>query len=102
MAKTTKTAPSTKKTDNTTETKNPTRLTKQHKIVIGSLFVLFSVALLVAFISFFIYGQQDQSAVQQLGDRTEVVGNWLGKFGAFLADLLIYKGFGVASFIIVR
>ena len=102
MAKTTKTAPSTKKTDNTTETKNSTRLTKQHKIVIGSLFVLFSVALLVAFISFFIYGQQDQSAVQQLGDRTEVVGNWLGKFGAFLADLLIYKGFGVASFIFVR
>jgi len=102
MAKSTKTVPSTKKTDKLTETKNPTMLTKQHKIVIGSLLVLFSIALLVAFVSFFIYGQQDQSAVQQLDDRTEVVGNWLGKFGAFLADLLIYKGFGVAAFIFVR
>ncbi|SHG31343.1 DNA segregation ATPase FtsK/SpoIIIE, S-DNA-T family [Flavobacterium segetis] len=102
MAKILKTASSTKKTDKTVETKNPARLSKQQKIVLGSLLVLFSVALLVAFISFFIYGQEDQSAVQEFGDRTEVVGNWLGKFGAFLSDLLIYKGFGLAAFIFVR
>ena len=101
MAKSIKTGPLNKKVETKSETNN-TQLTKQHKIVIGSLLVLFSIALLVAFISFFIYGQQDQSAVQQLGDRTEVVGNWLGKFGAFLADLLIYKGFGVAAFLFVR
>jgi S-DNA-T family DNA segregation ATPase FtsK/SpoIIIE len=46
----------------------------------------------VAFISFFIYGQQDQSAVNELQNRDEIVQNWLG--GAFLAHILIYKGFG--------
>jgi S-DNA-T family DNA segregation ATPase FtsK/SpoIIIE len=102
MAKSTKATPSNKKAETKSEPKITSQLTKQHKIVIGSLLVLFSIALVVAFISFFIYGQQDQSAVLQLSDRTEVVGNWLGKFGAFLADLLIYKGFGVAAFIFGR
>jgi S-DNA-T family DNA segregation ATPase FtsK/SpoIIIE len=26
----------------------------------------------------------------------------LGKFGAFLSDLIVYKGFGLASFLFVR
>jgi len=77
-------------------------MTKQHKVVLGCLLVLFSVALLLAFISFYIYGQEDQSAVNQLTDRNETVQNWLGKFGAFLADLAVYKGFGIASFLFVR
>ena len=85
-----------------TDSKRNVLITKQHKIVFGSLLVLFSLALLVAFISFFIYGQQDQSAVEELTNREEIVQNWLGKFGAFLSHLLIYKGFGVAAFIIVR
>jgi S-DNA-T family DNA segregation ATPase FtsK/SpoIIIE len=101
MAKTTKTAPLDSKKDSKTEP-NPLQLTKQHKIVFGSLLVLFSIALLFAFISFYIYGQQDQSAVGELTDRSETVHNWLGKFGAFLADLLVYKGFGLAAFIFVR
>jgi S-DNA-T family DNA segregation ATPase FtsK/SpoIIIE len=60
------------------------------------------VALLLSFISFFIHGQEDQSAVSELANRSETVNNWLGKFGAFLADLFIYKGFGVASFLFVK
>jgi S-DNA-T family DNA segregation ATPase FtsK/SpoIIIE len=63
-------------------------------------FILFSVALLVAFISFF-HGQEDQSAVSELTNRSETVQNWLGKFGAFLSDLIVYKGFGLA-FLFVR
>ena len=78
------------------------KLSKQNKVVIGSLLVLFSISLLLSFISFFIYGQADQSAVFELGNRNEVVQNWLGKFGAFLSDLIIYKGFGLASFLFVR
>ncbi|MFV8369692.1 DNA translocase FtsK [Flavobacterium sp. LB2R40] len=102
MAKITKTVPSTKKNETTGETKTTAKITKQHKVVFGSLLVLFSIALLLAFVSFYIYGQQDQSAVQELTNRSETVQNWLGKFGAFLADLLVYKGFGVASFIFIR
>lgn len=102
MAKTTKKSPLDKKNDSKSEENNPLKITKQHKIIFGCLLVLFSIALLFAFISFYIYGQQDQSAVGELTDRTETVQNWLGKFGAFLADLIVYKGFGLAAFIFVR
>lgn len=84
------------------EDKLPWKLGKQYKILIGFIMILFSVALLLAFISFFIYGQEDQSAVAQLTNRSETVNNWLGKFGAFLADLFIYRGFGIASFLFVK
>jgi S-DNA-T family DNA segregation ATPase FtsK/SpoIIIE len=30
------------------------------------------------------------------------VSNWLGKIGAYVADLIVYQGFGVASFLFVR
>ncbi len=78
------------------------KLSKEYKIVIGSLLVLFSIALLVAFVSFYIHGQTDQSAVDQLGNRNTEVSNWLGKIGAYVADLIVYQGFGVASFLFVR
>ncbi|MEA9415104.1 DNA translocase FtsK [Flavobacterium sp. PL02] len=102
MAKTTKKETVDNKSKSKSETVAPRKMTKQQKIVLGCLLVLFSVALLVAFISFYIYGQTDQSALNALTDRSEPVQNWLGKFGAFLADLLVYQGFGLASFIFVR
>jgi S-DNA-T family DNA segregation ATPase FtsK/SpoIIIE len=102
MAKVTKAVSTDKKSDSNAVIKKSWEFTKQHKIVLGSLMVLFSIALLLAFISFYIHGQADQSAVNQLTDRTETVQNWLGKFGAFLADLMVYRGFGLASFIFVR
>ncbi|MEY4963319.1 MAG: hypothetical protein RLZZ323_638 [Bacteroidota bacterium] len=93
-----------KKTKNESEVseRKSWKLSKQNKIVIGSLLVLFSVALLVAFISFYIHGQADQNAVAKLTDRNITVNNWLGKFGAYLSDILVYQGFGVASFLFVR
>lgn len=102
MAKTTKKEPSDKKNDSESEGNISWAIAKQYKIVLGCLLVLFSIALLLAFISFYIYGQEDQSAVNQLADRAETVQNWLGKFGAFLADLIVYKGFGIASFLFVK
>ncbi|OXG09686.1 S-DNA-T family DNA segregation ATPase FtsK/SpoIIIE [Flavobacterium araucananum] len=104
MAKTTKKEAVDKKNESKTETLKSWRPNKQQRFVLGCLLVLFSIALLVAFISFYVNGQwqTDQSAVSQLGDRSEVVQNWLGKFGAFLADLIVYRGFGLASFVLVR
>jgi DNA segregation ATPase FtsK/SpoIIIE, S-DNA-T family len=102
MAKTTKKDTSDKKTDSNSGEKKPWKFTRQHKMLLGSLIVLFSVAMLVAFISFYIHGQEDQSAVNAITDRKETVNNWLGKFGAFLADFFVYKGFGAASFLFVR
>lgn len=100
MAKTVKKESSSTKKSNP-EDKKPFEFKKQHKVVTGFLFVLFSIALLVAFISFFINGQADQSLVNSITDRSQVAENWLGKMGAYLADLFIYKGFGIASFILV-
>ena len=77
-------------------------VTKQQKFVLGFLLVLFSIALLVSFVSFYIHGQQDQSAVNELTNRSETVDNWLGKAGAFLSNLIVYQGFGLASFLFVR
>ncbi|AWK04844.1 cell division protein FtsK [Flavobacterium crocinum] len=93
-----------KKNDKQEGNKRSWKMTKPQKFVLGCLLVLFSIALLVAFISFYVNGQwqNDQSVINQLGDRAEVAENWLGKFGAYLADLIIYRGFGLASFIFVR
>ncbi|WP_298152158.1 DNA translocase FtsK [Flavobacterium sp.] len=102
MAKTNKKEPVVKKDPADPEAKKGWRISKQHKILAGSLLVLFSVALLLSFISFYIYGQKDQSAVEQLTDRSTQVENWLGKFGAYLADVFVYNGFGMASFLFVR
>ena len=102
MAKTTKKSTPDTNNESKSGAKKSWALSKQNKIILGSLLVLFSIALLLAFISFYLYGQNDQSAVNQLADRNETVQNWLGKFGAYLADLMIYKGFGIASFLFVR
>ncbi|WP_343614139.1 DNA translocase FtsK [Flavobacterium sp.] len=93
-----------KKTESKTAGIRSWKLNKPQRFVLGCLLVLFSIALLVAFISFYVNGQwqTDQSSVNSLGDRTEEVENWLGKFGAYLADLIVYRGFGLASFIFVR
>jgi S-DNA-T family DNA segregation ATPase FtsK/SpoIIIE len=92
----------TDKKEANSEGKKPWGLGRQYKILLGFILILFSVALLLAFISFFIHGQEDQSAVSELANRTETVNNWLGKFGAFLADFFIYRGFGAASFLFVK
>ncbi|WP_298394763.1 DNA translocase FtsK [Flavobacterium sp.] len=82
--------------------KLPWKMKKQYKVVLGCLLVILSIALLVAFISFFIHGQDDQSVVSEVSDRNKPAANWLGKVGAFLADFFIYKGFGAASFLFVK
>ncbi|WP_433765801.1 DNA translocase FtsK [Flavobacterium ginsenosidimutans] len=93
-----------KKNEKQEGVKRSFKMSKQQRFVLGCLLVLFSIALLVAFISFYVNGQwqNDQSVINQLGDRSEIAENWLGKFGAYLADLIIYRGFGLASFIFVR
>jgi S-DNA-T family DNA segregation ATPase FtsK/SpoIIIE len=101
MTKTIKKTTTDKKSDSKSAIDKSWVITKQHKIVLGSLLVLFSVALLLAFISFYSHGQADQSALGSMS-RSETVHNWLGKFGAFLSDLIVYKGFGIASFLFVR
>ena len=68
------------------------KIKRQYKVVFGSFLMLLAVGLLVAFISFFIYGQDDQSLVEALGDRNEPASNWLGKGAYVLSRLAVNAG----------
>lgn len=84
------------------EPRKPFRFTRQHKMLLGALLVLFSIAMLLSFISFFIHGRADQSVITEFTARDAAAQNWLGKAGAFIADAFIYRGFGAASFLFVK
>ena len=73
---------------------------RQTQTVIGSFLILFSLFLLVAFISFFFSWQGDQSVVTQFSDKTVATENLLGKVGASLSHFFIYEGFGLGAFIV--
>ena len=102
-----------KKTDKETEPKkiSKNRFTTFFKsetthFVIGLISVIFSVYLLLAFISFFFTGAADQSILdnQQPGElmqTTNHVKNYAGARGAQLAECLINECFGIAACFII-
>ena len=102
-----------KKTDKETEPKkiSKNRFTTFFKsetthFVIGLISVIFSVYLLLAFISFFFTGAADQSILdnQQPGElmqTTNHVKNYAGARGAQLAEFLINECFGIAACFII-
>ncbi len=95
--------PSVKKNTKTSENKPPIFAflkTKQAQTILGFFLISFSVFLCIAFISFFFNWQEDQSTLDQLTNRSVKSNNLLGKIGANLSHFFIYKGFGIASFII--
>ena len=87
---------------NTVNKKFSLQMNRRQKFVVGIVFIFFSLALILSFISYFITGNADQSAVNQLTNRSLEAENWLGKLGAYLADFFLYQGFGVTSFLFVR
>lgn len=70
--------------------------------IIGTVSLLLSVFLFIAFISYFFTWKEDQDKVLQnsaafLVDDEIKVSNLLGRLGAWTAHFFIYRGFGVAS-----
>jgi len=95
--------PSIEKTADNTERKPSIfafLMTKQTQTIFGSFLMLFSVFLCIAFVSFFFNWQEDQSTIHQLFNRVVKSENLLGKIGANLGHFFIYKGFGIAAFIV--
>ena len=90
----------TRKTKDTKIKKLGFKMTRQQKVVLGSFLMLLGIGLLVAFISFLFNWQADQSTLQDFGNRELVAKNWMSKFGASISDFFIYKGFGLAAFIL--
>ncbi|UJH67510.1 DNA translocase FtsK [Allomuricauda sp. SCSIO 65647] len=74
------------------------RLSKQNKVILGSLLIVLSIALFFSFISFYFTWQEDQSALSQFADRNAEAKNLLKKFGASVSHFFMYKGFGLAAF----
>ena len=74
--------------------------TKQTQTIFGFFLMLFSLFLCIAFVSFFFNWQEDQSTIHQLSNRAVKSENLLGKIGANLGHFFIYKGFGIAAFIV--
>ncbi|MBN2610854.1 MAG: DNA translocase FtsK [Bacteroidales bacterium] len=88
-----------KKTDKSKKA-NPLMKDRRFKILLGILISVFALYLTIGMVSYLFTWKTDQSF---LNDRVfsspEIrVENWSGKAGAWLADFLINRGFGLASF----
>lgn len=90
--------PTTKKRKSTRKKPNLS-LSNQQKLVFGSVLLILGILLFLAFLSFFFTGQADQSVLNQFTSREVEAQNWMSKFGAWVSDLFIYRGFGLASFV---
>lgn len=88
------------KTVNKSYKKPEIKITRKQKVLMGGFLALLGIGLLLAFASFFIHWQEDQSVLQQLSNRSIETRNWLSKFGAGVSNFFIYKGFGLPAFAI--
>ncbi|MFT3910639.1 MAG: DNA translocase FtsK [Ferruginibacter sp.] len=77
---------------------------RTHKIA-GSICLLLAIFLFIAFTSYLFTWDEDQDKVFQSGSRLLIgtdahVANLMGSFGAYVSHFFIYKGFGVASYLL--
>ncbi len=73
---------------------------------LGLLLILTSVFLFIALLSYLFTGKQDHDVLQGNGatilfDADLIVHNWIGRFGAYLAHVFAYNGFGIATLLFV-
>ena len=70
------------------------------KVVFGYILLFSSLVLFTSFISYIFNWRIDQSNVDMIFDKDVEVENILGKIGAYISHLFIYKLFGISSFIL--
>ncbi len=90
--------------EETVEVKELLKDERTHKIA-GSICLLLAILFFVAFTSYLFTWEDDQDKVfkdgyKLLAGTDTKVANLMGTFGAFISHFLIYKGFGVASYLI--
>jgi len=80
---------------------------KRTKTIVGIGLVLFSFFTFLSCVSYFFTWTADQDRVLNrtlfellFDDNPEPVANWLGKFGAWMSHLFMYRWFGLSSFAI--
>jgi len=93
-----------KKTENSGRTKKKGKTffftDERFKITLALLLTGFGILMLIAFVSYFFTWKTDQSFDSSQLFSNVRVENWAGKTGAMIANGLIYKSFGIASFFI--
>lgn len=90
--------------EETVEVKQLLKDERTHKIT-GSIFLLLTLLFFVAFTSYLFTWDEDQDKVFKDGYKLLLgtdadVSNLMGTFGAFISHFFIYKGFGIASYLI--
>lgn len=73
---------------------------RQTQTVVGLFICLLGIYLFTSFLSFFFTWKADQSTLSQLGDKTVIAKNILGKIGANISHFFIYRGFGISAIVI--
>lgn len=76
------------------------------RLGLGLFLLISAFSLMIAFISYLFSGANDQSVVEMamrssVKDSGKEVENWLGLTGAIVAHVLVFRWFGIASFLIV-
>ena len=74
-------------------------LTNSQRLVMGSFLVIIGILLFIALLSYLFTGESDQTILGDFTNRSIETNNWLSKVGAWISHLLIYKGFGISSFL---
>ena len=78
---------------------NP-KIKRQRQVIFGGALLLISLLLFISFVSYLINWKEDYSSLGSFFDRSVEVQNILSKTGLFVSHLLIYRGVGLASFIL--
>ena len=76
---------------------------RRFQLAVGFFFILTSLYLFVAFISYLFTGKADQSVVEAVHETGVIqsgreVDNWLGLYGAIFSHHFIFRWFGLAAF----
>ena len=88
-----------KKKASSSKTKRSLGVNDNTRLIIGGIFIFASIIVLLSEISFFFHWRFDQSNLD-LNLTGKPARNLIGKIGANIGNLLVYKGFGFASLIL--
>ena len=78
---------------------NSFALSRRKQILLGVFLILFSIVLFASMFSYFDTWRIDQSELNNFFDPSSTSENIGKKFGALISHFLIYKMFGISSFI---
>ena len=88
------------KTINKENRKTLFTLSRSQQIMLGVFLILISIIIFASLLSYFNSWRADQSEIESFFNKEAETVNIAKKFGALISHFLIYKTFGIASFII--